>query len=401
MDDAGPNSPSAQRAGRLAAALAGHDPLPADPELEGHDPALGIVGGVVVGRVGRHQPGVVLGRGQHVAHREVARAQPLVPRHPRGREQRLLAGQQHDLVDGHRVLAGEAGEGHGPVPADVAGQPAGERVGEDRAEHLGRDLAGHRRHGLGHRTLVVTDERRVAGGLDGGGAGEFDRRGQDLVGCGRGPGRAGGLGHPAIVPDGPIGATGRPHRFVRHHGAVPASRRPPGARRSSRTSGRRAPRHPDRIDTTPLDVPRPVTRPMPSAADGRPGTPRTPPRPAEADRHAGRRRPLPRAHRGGVRRVRAASRADGAGESGLTHLLWVQRPAHGRRRDDRRLAGRHPLLRRHHRRPAQQRRALPAGDDGPVRPAGARSSAPPWTGCSAAGAGRSRAASSAARSSRW
>jgi hypothetical protein len=111
-----------------------------------------------------------------------------VPGHPGRREQRLLAGQQHDLVDGHDVLTGEAGEGDRPVPADVAGELARERVGQHLADHFGRDLAGLRRHRLRHDTQVVAHERRVAGGLDGGGAGLFDRRGEYPVGGGRGPG---------------------------------------------------------------------------------------------------------------------------------------------------------------------------------------------------------------------
>ena len=98
----GPNSPAAPAAHGLAAALAGHHPLAAQPELEGDDAALGVLGGVVVDRVGRRQARVVLGGGQHVADGEVAGAQPLVPGHPGGGEQRRVAGQQHDLVDGDR-----------------------------------------------------------------------------------------------------------------------------------------------------------------------------------------------------------------------------------------------------------------------------------------------------------
>ncbi|WP_347059311.1 MFS transporter [Blastococcus sp. HT6-30] len=101
---------------------------------------------------------------------------------------------------------------------------------------------------------------------------------------------------------------------------VSASRRPPGAPRRSRLSRRSVPADPDRVGTAPLDVARAQTRPLPSA------TP--PPGPAAAGPAkltvtrvaAARSRELTVA---AARKVRTASRADGAGESGLTHLLWV------------------------------------------------------------------------------
>ncbi|HLM07537.1 MAG TPA: MFS transporter [Blastococcus sp.] len=117
-----------------------------------------------------------------------------------------------------------------------------------------------------------------------------------------------------------------------------ASRRPPGARRRVRSSGNRGPARPD---TPPLGGGRPGTRPIP-AATGRPLADDQPtdvipdppyaPGPAAATPGPGapkvtvtrvaaaRSRELAAA---AVHRVRAASRADGAGDSGLTHLLWV------------------------------------------------------------------------------
>jgi hypothetical protein len=71
------------------------------------------------------------------------------------------------------------------------------------------------------------------------------------------------------------------------------------------------------MDTAPLAPVRPQTEPQPLPAES------APPRPARltVTRVAvARTRELSGA---AVRRVRAASRADGAGESGLTHLLWV------------------------------------------------------------------------------
>ncbi|HEY4631562.1 MAG TPA: hypothetical protein VIG96_09685, partial [Blastococcus sp.] len=58
---------------------------------------------------------------------------------------------------------------------------------------------------------------------------------------------------------------------------MPASRRPPGAGRRVRSTGRTDPFPLHRADTTPLAVPRPATRPMPAvggnpAGDERPTT---------------------------------------------------------------------------------------------------------------------------------
>jgi hypothetical protein len=77
------------------------------------------------------------------------------------------------------------------------------------------------------------------------------------------------------------------------------------------------------MDTTPLDVGRPATRPLSSAADppGADGPTAAGPAKLTVTRvAAARSKELSAA---AARRVRAASRADGAGESGLTQLLWV------------------------------------------------------------------------------
>ena len=106
---------------------------------------------------------------------------------------------------------------------------------------------------------------------------------------------------------------------MRHHGHVSA-RRPPGTPRRPRLSRRAAP--PDRLDTTPLGVPRPQTRPLPAAGAQPPGAPPPPPGPKITVTRvaAARSRELTVA---AARRVRAASRADGAAETGLSSLLWV------------------------------------------------------------------------------
>jgi MFS family permease len=119
---------------------------------------------------------------------------------------------------------------------------------------------------------------------------------------------------------------------VRHDGGVSASRRPPGARRHGALNHRAAPDAPqDRMDTTPLDFPRPPTEPMdaspppdlppsPLGTPSPPGMPVTPRKLTVTRVAAARSRELTAAT---VRRVRSASRADGAGESGLAQLLWV------------------------------------------------------------------------------
>lgn len=91
-----------------------------------------------------------------------------------------------------------------------------------------------------------------------------------------------------------------------------ATRRPTGTRRWTR----QGPPAPAEADTTPLAVPRPQTRPLPSAG----------PEPAARPRVTVTRVAVARSREltgAAARRVRTASRADGAGESGLTHLLWV------------------------------------------------------------------------------
>ncbi|WP_324275940.1 MFS transporter [Blastococcus brunescens] len=95
---------------------------------------------------------------------------------------------------------------------------------------------------------------------------------------------------------------------------MPASRRPPGAGRRLRTGGRSIPAPLERADTTPLEVPELPTPPVP------PVSPAGPAKLTVTRVAAARSRELTAA---AARRVRAASRADGAGESGLTQLLWV------------------------------------------------------------------------------
>ena len=68
--------------------------------------------------------------------RQVAGLDPLAVGHPLGRHDRVVAGDQHDLVDGDLLLARRPGDGDRPAPAAVAGAGAGEVVG-DHALALG------------------------------------------------------------------------------------------------------------------------------------------------------------------------------------------------------------------------------------------------------------------------
>jgi hypothetical protein len=170
--------PVGPAADRLAAALGGHDPLAPEPDLPDGHRGFRVVVGVVVGGVGGHQARIVLGGRQHVADRQVTGPQPLVPRHPRRREQRGVPGQQDDLVEGHGVLARHPGQRDRPVPAGVTGLPAVEDVGEDSAG--GRPAV----DGLDLEPAVLADKPGVPRGLRCGLPGALDRGGQHLVGTG-------------------------------------------------------------------------------------------------------------------------------------------------------------------------------------------------------------------------
>ena len=180
----------------------------------------------------------------------------------------------------------------------------------------------------------------VAGGLDRGGAGQFDRGGQRRRDGGNGPGGCGGVGHAAIVPDArradAVDEPAPAHHVarVRHHGR--RARLPPTARCAGgcARAGRSGPVRADRVDTTPLGVPAAggptdttagwCRRRTSSRTDVVPELPPTGARPAEGDRDPGGGGPVPaQLTAAAAARVRAASRADGAGESGLTQLLWV------------------------------------------------------------------------------
>jgi hypothetical protein len=96
-----------------------------------------------------------------------------------------------------------------------------------------------------------------------------------------------------------------------------------------RSFGHSGPTGPDRIDTTPLGVPRPGGPTDDAGGWWRPDEKPTdvvPPLPAPGPKVTVTRVAVARSRQltaAAAHRVQAASRADGAAESGLTHLLWV------------------------------------------------------------------------------
>ena len=111
--------------GELGVLRVGRPAAPPRPRTPGSSAAA------LLARVAGLQPQVLgLGR-QQIAGAQVAGAQPLAPRHPLGREQRVGAGQQHGLVQGDVLGAGGPGDGHRPAPAPVPGLLALEEVGDD------------------------------------------------------------------------------------------------------------------------------------------------------------------------------------------------------------------------------------------------------------------------------
>src|SRR6202030_2329780 len=94
---------------------------------------------VALQRDQRDEPLVVRRRGQQVPDAQVTRAEPVVPRHPRRREQRPGPRQQHRLADRDQLGPRRAGDRHRPSPPGVRRILAGEQVGHDAfavGEHL-------------------------------------------------------------------------------------------------------------------------------------------------------------------------------------------------------------------------------------------------------------------------
>jgi hypothetical protein len=154
-------------------AVPGKHPDPAETELEGDLLDLRVAGVEIAG----HQPVIVRRRRQQVARAQVARLQPLTPRHPGRREQCALAGQQHHL--GHaRWRVRRTHHGDRPVPADVAGQGGGEGMG-GRVLVLSPDpeVAAH----LGLRAAGLGDAHVGRGQFHGGRPSLLDRGGENLV----------------------------------------------------------------------------------------------------------------------------------------------------------------------------------------------------------------------------
>ena len=107
---------------------------PAQPRHHTHPPEAGVGRDlldfrVVRRQVRRDQPRIARIARHQVADAEIARLDPLLPRHPLRRDQRLRAGQQHDLADRDRRAGAGRRDRHRPAPAQVAGQVRLEQVG--------------------------------------------------------------------------------------------------------------------------------------------------------------------------------------------------------------------------------------------------------------------------------
>ena len=140
------------------------------PSLRGVDPTqltqqspsakTQFVGDVVDRRVtGRGEAGhkaVVLGRrGEQVAGTEVTGAQPFIPGHPLGRQQRRRARHQHHFADRRVVGTGMRRHHHGPLPALIAGQVGQETMGG------GGGVVERRAQILADRVTAVLGDRRA------------------------------------------------------------------------------------------------------------------------------------------------------------------------------------------------------------------------------------------------
>ena len=220
---------------------------------------------------------------QQVAGREVAGLDPLAVGHPVRGDDGLVAGDQHDLVDGDVLLPRRAGHGDRPAPADVAGAGAGEEVGDDPLA-LGRRRRGARRRRRRRRPRAARRGPRRP-----------PRRGRRRAWRGRRVGRS----RTAII--------------VTPRRSTPSGRSGSGSRPTRQDGARERPTHRDR-DRAPTD---PAARPA-----GEPGLRAAPARRARR-RAVARRRPRHRPGQPLHRAARpAAPRAPRAPASpGLSRLI--------------------------------------------------------------------------------
>src|SRR5690606_21146013 len=120
-----------------------------------------------------YEPFVVGTGRQEVTDPEIARLEPLVPRNPRRRKERLFPRQQHGLTHRRAPAAGSPGHRDRPAPAAIAANGALEEVRDDPVA-------------FGHYADVRTDpivlDRRAS---------LVHRRRADLVGLGRAASRRG------------------------------------------------------------------------------------------------------------------------------------------------------------------------------------------------------------------
>ena len=116
---------------------------------------------IVSTRQARDQACIVGRSGKDITGREIAGLDACTPWHPLGSHEGFRSGQQNDLADGDRLGPRSPGHRHGPLPADIGGIQARERVG-------GQSLALHHRRDVltGHGLADLVHQRR-AGDVDG------------------------------------------------------------------------------------------------------------------------------------------------------------------------------------------------------------------------------------------
>src|SRR5690606_23668386 len=151
--------PAVPALGGLVPALGRQDARPCERELLDRDRVLLLVARRHVARL---EARVVGAEREHVAGADVARAQALGPREPRGREQRAVARQELDLAHRRGAPARHTGQRHGPVPPAVAAHRAREPVGDETFR-------------LGDRPQVLAHVLGAVRALLGRGARELDR----------------------------------------------------------------------------------------------------------------------------------------------------------------------------------------------------------------------------------
>ncbi len=140
----------------------------AQPDLGGHLVDHRITGGQVSG----HQPGIVGRRGQQVTGAQIAGTDPLLPRHPFGRQQRCRPRDEHDFADRGVISTRARGHDDSPLPTPVTGHIGEKAMGgrrrvlEPGAEILADGVFAAVFHDRGARLLDSTHQQGLEVGQD-------------------------------------------------------------------------------------------------------------------------------------------------------------------------------------------------------------------------------------------